>query len=161
MIKYKSRKTMLSFNYHKVEKGVAMIVKVALRNGHNIYGRLVEENSSSIRLVAQRELIPEMEISHIRCSKDIGETIVIDRSLVVETEEVSYDEMEFVGEPETKWSFWSGFSEHLSDDQLEPEITQYDEGPVQNSVEEEYVDVELKNEKEEEIEEELDDGIDF
>lgn len=115
MIKYKSRKTMLSFSYHKVEKGVAMIVKVALRNGYNVYGRVVEENSSSIRLVAQRELIPEMRIAHIRCSKDIGETIVIDRSQVVETEEVSYDEMEFVGEPETKWSFWLGFSEHLSD----------------------------------------------
>lgn len=115
MIKYKSRKTMLSFSYHKVEKGVAMIVKVALRNGYNVYGRVVEENSSSIRLVAQRELIPEMRIAHIRCSKDIGETIVIDRSQVVETEEVSYDEMEFVGEPETKWSFWLGFSEHLSE----------------------------------------------
>lgn len=148
---------MLSFSYHKIEKGVAMIVKVALRNGHNIYGRIVEENSSFIRLVAQRELIPEMEISHIRCSKDIGESIIIDQSLVVETEEVSYDEMEFVGEPETKWSFWLGFSEHLSDDQIEPEITQYDEGPVQNSVEEEAVNMELKNEEEEE----LDDGIDF
>lgn len=67
-----------------------MIVKVALRNGYNVYGRVVEENSSSIRLVAQRELIPEMRIAHIRCSKDIGETIVIDRSQVVETEEVSY-----------------------------------------------------------------------
>lgn len=64
-----------------------MIVKVALRNGYNVYGRVVEENSSSIRLVAQRELIPEMRIAHIRCSKDIGETIVIDRSQVVETEE--------------------------------------------------------------------------
>lgn len=51
-----------------------MIVKVALRNGYNVYGRVVEENSSSIRLVAQRELIPEMRIAHIRCSKDIGET---------------------------------------------------------------------------------------
>lgn len=138
-----------------------MIVKVALKNGYNVYGRVVEENSSSIRLVAQRELIPEMEISHIRCSKDIGETIVIDRSQVVETEEVSYDEMEFVGEPETKWSFWSGFSELLSEDQLEPEITQYDEGSIQNSVEEEAADVELKNEVEEDLEEELDDGIDF
>lgn len=39
-----------------------MIVKVALRNGYNVYGRVVEENSSSIRLVAQRELIPEMRI---------------------------------------------------------------------------------------------------
>jgi hypothetical protein len=152
---------MLSFSYHKVEKGVAMIVKVALRNGYNVYGRVVEENSSSIRLVAQRELIPEMRIAHIRCSKDIGETIVIDRSQVVETEEVSYDEMEFVGEPETKWSFWLGFSEHLSDDQLEPEITQYDEGPVQNSVEEEASDKILKNTKEEDLEEELDNGIDF
>lgn len=148
---------MLSFSYHKVEKGVVMIVKVALRNGNNVYGRVVEENVSFIRLVAQRELIPEMEISHIRCSKDIGETIVIDRSQVVETEEVSYDEMEFVGEPETKWSFWLGFSEHLSADQLEPEITQYDEGPVQNSVDEELADVKLKNEEEEE----LYDGINF
>ena len=128
-----------------------MIVKVALRNGYNVYGRVVEENSSSIRLVAQRELIPEMRIAHIRCSKDIGETIVIDRSQVVE----------FVGEPETKWSFWLGFSEHLSDDQLEPEITQYDEGPVQNSVEEEASDKILKNTKEEDLEEELDNGIDF
>lgn len=65
--------------------------------------------------------------------------------------------MEFVGEPETKWSFWLGFSEHLSADQLEPEITQYDEGPVQNSVDEELADVKLKNEEEEE----LYDGINF
>lgn len=47
------------------------------------------------------------------------------------------------------------------DDQLEPEITQYDEGPVQNSVEEEASDKILKNTKEEDLEEELDNGIDF
>lgn len=130
-----------------------MMVKVTLRNGDNIYGRIVEENSTSIILVAQRELIPEIRISHIRCSKDIGENIVIDRSQVVETKEVSYDEMEFVGEPETEWAFWLGFREYLTDGQIEPEITQYDEGPVPNAVEEEMVD--------EELEEELDDGIDF
>lgn len=56
---------------------------------------------------------------------------------------------------------WLGFSEHLSDDQFEPEITQYDEGPVQNSVEEEASDKILKNTKEEDLEEELDNGIDF
>lgn len=27
-----------------------MIVKVALRNGYNVYGRVVEENSSSIKI---------------------------------------------------------------------------------------------------------------
>ena len=72
MMKYTSRKTMLSFNYHKVGKGVAIMIKVALKNGYTVYGRLIEENSSSIILVAQRELIPEMRISHIGCSKDIG-----------------------------------------------------------------------------------------
>lgn len=106
MIKYNSRKTMLSFNYHKVGKGVAIMIKVALTNGYKVYGRLIEENSSSIILVAQRKLIPEMRISHIRCSKDIGEKIVIDRTQVAETEEVSYDEMEFVGEPEKEWSLF-------------------------------------------------------
>lgn len=55
MIEYTSRKTMLSFNYHKVEKGVAIMIKVALKNGYTVYGRLIEENSSSIILVAQRE----------------------------------------------------------------------------------------------------------
>ena len=94
------------------------MIKVALKNGYTVYGRLIEENSSSIILVAQRELIPEMRISHIRCSKDIGEKIVIDRNQVEEIEEVSYDEMEFVGEPEKEWSFWLGFSEHLSAGQL-------------------------------------------
>ena len=159
MIEYTSRKTMLSFNYHKVGKGVAIVIKVALTNGYKVYGRLIEENSSSIILVAQRELIPEMRISHIRCSKDIGEEIVIDRTQVAETEEVSYDEMEFVGEPEKEWSFWLGFSEHLPADQLEPGITQYDEGPV-NPISEE-LNLEPKVELEEDPEEELDDGLDM
>ena len=158
MIKYTSRKTMLSFNYHKVGKGVAIVIKVALTNGYKVYGRLIEENSSII-LVAQRELIPEMRISHIRCSKDIGEKIVIDRTQVAETEEVSYDEMEFVGEPEKEWSFWLGFSEHLPADQLEPGITQYDEGLV-NPISEE-LNLEPKVELEEDPEEELDDGLDM
>ena len=135
------------------------MIKVALTNGYKVYGRLIEENSSSIILVAQRELIPEMRISHIRCSKDIGEKIVIDRTQVAETEEVTYDEMEFVGEPETKWSFWLGFSEHLPADQLEPGITQYDEGPVNLFSEE--LNLEPKVEVEEEPEEELDDGLDM
>lgn len=149
---------MLRFNYHKVGKGVAMI-KVALTNGCKYYGRLIEENSSSIILVAQRELIPEMSISHIRCSKDIGEKIVIDRNQVAETKEVSYDEMEFVGEPEKEWSFWLGFCEHLPADQLEPGITQYDEGPVNPFSEE--LNLEPKVEVEEDPEEELDDGLDM
>ena len=88
-MKYTSRKTMLSFNYHKVGKGVAIMIKVALKNGYTVYGRLIEENSSSIILVAQRELIPEMRISHIRCSKDIGEKIVIDRNQVHMAEHIS------------------------------------------------------------------------
>ena len=134
------------------------MIKVALTNGYKVYGRLIEENSSSIILVAQRELIPEMRISHIRCSKDIGEKIVIDRTQVAETEEVSYDEMEFV-EPEKEWSFWLGFSEHLPADQLEPGITQYDEGPV-NPISEE-LNLEPKVELEEDPEEELDDGLDM
>ena len=149
---------MLRFNYHKVGKGVAMI-KVALTNGCKYYGRLIEENSSSIILVAQRELIPEMSISHVRCSKDIGEKIVIDRNQVAEIEEVSYDGMEFVGEPEKEWSFWLGFCEHLPADQLEPGITQYDEGPVNPFSEE--LNLEPKVEVEEDPEEELDDGLDM
>lgn len=135
------------------------MIKVALTNGCNYYGRLIEENSSSIILVAQRELIPEMSISHIRCSKDIGEKIVIDRNQVAETKEVSYDEMEFVGEPEKEWSFWLGFCEHLPADQLEPGITQYDEGPVNPFSEE--LNLEPKVEVEEDPEEELDDGLDM
>lgn len=135
------------------------MIKVALTNGCNYYGRLIEENSSSIIIVAQRELIPEMSISHIRCSKDIGEKIVIDRNQVAETKEVSYDEMEFVGEPEKEWSFWLGFCEHLPADQLEPGITQYDEGPVNPFSEE--LNLEPKVEVEEDPEEELDDGLDM
>lgn len=135
------------------------MIKVALTNGCKYYGRLIEENSSSIILVAQRELIPEMSISHIRCSKDIGEKIVIDRNQVAETKEVSYDEMEFVGEPEKEWSFWLGFCEHLPADQLEPGITQYDEGPVNPFSEE--LNLEPKVEVEEDPEEELDDGLDM
>ena len=149
---------MLRFNYHKVGKGVAMI-KVALTNGCKYYGRLIEENSSSIILVAQRELIPEMSISHIRCSKDIGEKIVIDRNQVEEIEEVSYDGMEFVGEPEKEWSFWLGFCEHLPAEQLESGIIQYDEGPVNPFSEE--LNLEPKVEVEEDPEEELDDGLDM
>lgn len=74
-----------------------------------------------------------------------------------EIEEVSYDEMEFVGEPEKEWSFWLGFSEHLSAGQLEPGITQYDEGPINPFSEE--VNLEPKVELEEDPEEELDDGL--
>lgn len=134
------------------------MIKVALTNGYTVYGRLIEENSSSIILVAQRELIPEMRISHVHCSKDIGEKIVIDRNQVEEIEEVSYDEMEFVGEPEKEWSFWLGFCEHLTADQLEPGITQYDEGPVNPfSAELNLEPVEV----EEKPEEELDDGLDM
>lgn len=135
------------------------MIKVALTNGCKYYGRLIEENSSSIILVAQRELIPEMSISHVRCSKDIGEKIVIDRNQVAEIEEVSYDGMEFVGEPEKEWSFWLGFCEHLPADQLEPGITQYDEGPVNPFSEE--LNLEPKVEVEEDPEEELDDGLDM
>lgn len=76
-----------------------------------------------------------------------------------QNEEVSYDEMEFVGEPEKEWSFWLGFSEHLSAGQLEPGITQYDEGPV-NPISEE-LNLEPKVEWEEDPEEELDDGLDM